>query len=275
MTDFSPQDAPASPRTIRLLHLTDLHFLAEAGQRMLGVDTERTFADTLATALDSGPPPDLALLTGDLVQDPVASAYRRLRSRLAVLPCPAYCLPGNHDDPALIQENLVGDNVFFLPGFVVGNWRFVCLDSTIPRQPYGRLGDGELALLESHLAEHPERHTVIALHHHAIPSGSAWMDTMLLEDAGRFFDSLARYPKVKAVVFGHVHQAIDRMHRGIRMIATPSTCFQFKPLQVDFALDPVPPGYRWIELHPDGGIDTALERVREIPEGLDISSRGY
>jgi Icc protein len=255
--------------------LTDFHFLAESGQRMLGLDTEQTFADVLEAALASGPAPDLALLTGDLVQDPAASAYQRLKARLAALPCPAYCLPGNHDDPRLIEDHLTGGNVFFQPSVLLDHWQIVCLDSTIPRQPYGRLGEEQLRLLETLLAAQPQRHALVALHHHPVSTGSAWMDTMLLEDAEPFFSLLERHGQAKGVVFGHVHQAVDRLHRGFRVLATPSTCFQFKPLQADFALDELPPGFRWIELHPDGAIATSFGRLPEMPAGLDFSSRGY
>ncbi len=279
MTDFSPNAPPGkadvSPRVARILHITDFHFLAEAGQKMLGVDTERSFADVLKATLDSGPQPDLALLTGDLVQDPVESAYRRLRNQLSALPYPAYCLPGNHDDPELISEILAGGNVFFQPRILLDHWQIICLDSTIPRRPHGRLAESQFGLMETLLAERPDRHALIALHHHPAPSGSAWMDTMLLENNGRFFGLLEKYSQVKGVLYGHVHQAVDRIHGGLRLLATPSTCFQFKPLSIDFGLDAVPPGYRWIELQPDGAIDTILERLREVPDGLDFTSEGY
>jgi len=279
MTDFPTNAAVPPPegasRAIRVLHITDLHFMANAGGRMLGLDTERSFADVLAAARNSGPPPGLALLTGDLVQDPVASAYQRLRPWLAALPCPVYCLPGNHDDPRLIEEHLAGGNVFFQPSILLDRWQIVCLDSTIPRQPCGRLGETQLALLQRLLEAEPRRYALVALHHHPAPSGSAWMDTMLLEDADRFFGLLERHGRARGVVFGHVHQAMDRIHRGFRLLATPSTCFQFKPLQTGFALDAAPPGFRWIELRHDGAIDTRLERLTEMPEGLDFASRGY
>ena len=277
MTEPSPRavSAESPPGTIRILHLTDFHFLAEAGQRMLGVDTEASFADVLETALSSGLTPDLALLTGDLVQDPVPSAYQRLRARLEALPCPVYCLPGNHDDPRLIEAHLAGGNVRFQPSVLLDHWQLICLDSTLPRRPHGQLGDEQRVLLESLLTGHPERHALVALHHHSVPSGSVWMDTMLLGDAEQFLSTLDRHPLAKAVVFGHVHQLIDRVHGNIRLLATPSTCFQFKPLQVDFALDALPAGYRWIDLLPDGGIETTAHRARELPAGLDLKSRGY
>lgn len=271
MTDLAPNTAPA----VRVLHITDFHLLAERGQTMLGVDTEQTLADVLDAAVGSGLRPDLALLTGDLVQDPVSSAYRRLRTRLARLPCPIYCLPGNHDDPGLIAAHLADGQVRFQPHILLDHWQIICLDSTLPRQPYGRLGETQLALLESLLAAQPDRHALVTMHHHPLPSGSAWMDTMVLEDADLLFAILERHPHAKALVCGHVHQSLDLCRAGRRLLATPSTCFQFKPQQADFALDPLPPGYRWIELFPDGSIATRLERLPETPAGLDLSSRGY
>jgi Icc protein len=264
-----------SPRSIRILHLTDFHFLAEGKQTMLGVDTEQSFSEVLAGASGSGRRPDLALLTGDLVQDAEASAYRRLKTRLAALECPCYCLPGNHDDPALIKEVLAGGSVHYQPQVLLDRWQIICLDSTIPRQPYGRLGENQLSLLKALLDQQPERFALIALHHHPVPCGSRWMDAMVLENADLFFGILEMHRQVRGIVFGHVHQTMDVVHKGLRLLGTPSTCFQFKPNQADFALDPVPPGYRWIELRPDGSFDTELERSAALPAGLDVESRGY
>lgn len=262
-------------RSTRILHLTDFHFLAEGKQTMLGVDTEQSFSEVLARANDSGRRSDLALLTGDLVQDPEASAYRRLKTRLAALECPCYCLPGNHDDSALMKGILAGGSVYYQPQVLLDRWQIICLDSTIPHQPYGRLGEDQLSLLKTLLDQQPERFALIALHHHPVPCWSHWMDAMVLEDADRFFGILEQHPRARGVVFGHVHQAMDVVHKGLRLLGTPSTCFQFKPNQADFALDPTPPGYRWIELLLDGGIYTELERSATLPAGLDIESRGY
>jgi Icc protein len=35
------------------------------------------------------------------------------------------------------------------------------------------------------------------------------------------------------------------------------------------------PGYRWLELHDDGKIKTAVSRVPEKNYGIDFSSTGY
>lgn len=279
MSDFPPipatGNASATAEPIRILHLTDFHFLARGRKTMFGVDTEQSFVSVVASALQSGPRPDLALLTGDLVQDPEASAYESLKARLSPLPCPVYCLPGNHDDPELIARVLTKGNIDYQRQILLSHWQIICLDSTIPGQPHGRLTEEQLELLNATLGKQPQRYALIALHHHPVASGSPWMDTMILGNAGRFFDVLGQHGQVRGVVFGHVHQAMDSIYRGLRILSSPSTCFQFKPNQADFTLDPIPAGYRWIELHPDGRIESTLGRTAELPAGLDVNSHGY
>jgi Icc protein len=259
----------------RILHITDSHFLAEQGQTLLGVETELSFAAVLEKAKQKSWRPDLALLTGDLAQDPCASSYERLRRRLVALDIPCYCLPGNHDDPRLMSEVLPAENVYVRSQIFIDKWQIICLDSTISGKPGGRLSADQLCLLENSLTGHPDRYALIALHHHPIPSGSLWMDTMVLENADEFLAITQNHTHARVITFGHVHQVMDEVHGELRLLASPSTCFQFKPRSPTFALDRVPPGYRWIELYSDGTIDTGVERLAEMPAGLKFTSKGY
>jgi 3',5'-cyclic-AMP phosphodiesterase len=58
-----------------------------------------------------------------------------------------------------------------------------------------------------------------------------------------------------------VHQPLDEMRDGLRVIATPSTCAQFKPLSDEFAVDDAPPAWRTLSLHADGRLETTLRWV--------------
>lgn len=259
----------------RIVQLTDFHLLADPAKVMMGVNTDESFLAVLSTARVAHREADLCLLTGDLAQEARPETYRRLRTYLQELEMPCYCLPGNHDAPGLIGEHLVGDNVFYRYGIVLDHWQIVCLNSTIPGDPGGYLEADQLEILEASLSASPERHALVALHHSPLPTGSQWLDTMRLGNADEFLTVLARHPQVKAVVIGHVHQSMDQTIRGVRVLACPSTCFQFKPASGDFALDAIPPGYRWMDLYPDGRIETGVERLAEIPRGLDMASAGY
>ncbi|WP_457817339.1 metallophosphoesterase, partial [Staphylococcus aureus] len=73
-------------------------------------------------------PPDVVLVTGDLVQDDPAG-YPHIRSVFGTLGMPILCIPGNHDDPAVMRREL-RSAPFHVGGFAdFGAWRLVLLDS--------------------------------------------------------------------------------------------------------------------------------------------------
>ncbi len=73
-----------------------------------------------------------------------------------------------------------------------------------------------------------------------------------------FMNIVRSNPNVRGVLWGHVHQSLDSFVHGVRFMATPATCAQFLPGSVDFAIDNRPPGYRMLELMPDGAIQTEV-----------------
>lgn len=256
--------------TLRLLHITDSHILPDPEARFYGADS----AATLRAVIDHANRDrfDLILFTGDLTQDPVPQSYRRFAELCAGLRAPCYWLPGNHDEPALARRILDETPLLNEPVIRKGPWLIVCLDSTVPDSAGGSLSEEQLGLLERTLSRHPSLHTLIALHHHPVPSGSAWMDTMILDNAGEFFAVLGRHPQVKTILHGHTHQVSDFEIEGKRVFGTPSTCIQFRPASRTFALDEEQPGYRWLELGPEGSVATGICRVAVLtppPPGSD------
>jgi Icc protein len=73
------------------------------------------------------------------------------------------------------------------------------------------------------------------------------------------------HDNVRGVVWGHVHQASDRSRGPVRLLSTPSTCAQFLPNSEFFALDERPPGLRWIQLFPNGEIQSRIDWIEEKP----------
>jgi Icc protein len=155
------------------------------------------------------------------------------------------------------------------------HWQMILLDSQVVGVPHGRLSDKQLALLDEKLAQYADRHTLVLLHHHPILVGSAWLDQHTLKDADDFWQVVQKHNNVSAVLCGHVHQDMNVMHHGVRVMATPSTCVQFKPNSDDFALDTTSPGWRELVLKADGQLETYVKR---LPAGCfqpDFSSAGY
>lgn len=261
--------------TVKILQLTDLHILARVGDTMLGIDTEYYFRRTLDQAHADHGQFDLILLTGDLAQDPCAESYRRIRRHLQGYHTPCLCLPGNHDDLALMREWLVGEWISCDRQRSLGNWSIVCLNSQKPESPVGNLADEELETLERILQADGERPTLLAMHHPCIASGSQWLDTMRIENSDAFIALLKRFPQVKAVVCGHLHQPLDVKFDEISMLVTPSTCFQFTPNTEKFSIDQCSPGYRMIELGEAGQIQSRCYRIPEPLTELIRTADGY
>jgi Icc protein len=120
------------------------------------------------------------------------------------------------------------------------------------------LSEESLGFLDDALARFADSHVLVVLHHHPVPVGSAWLDSIRLMNGPELLQAVARHRNVRGMLWGHVHQSFDGMHDGVAMMSTPSTCFQFVPGRDDFAIDERPPGYRWLHLYPDGRIDTRV-----------------
>lgn len=261
--------------TLRIVQLTDMHLYADPRRDLLGVPTEQSFLDTARQARRDHWPVDLVLATGDLVHDHEAATYQRLHTHLAALAAPVHCLPGNHDDPALMRAHLCAGSVQASKAVDMAAWRIVLLDSTVRGSDAGHLAATELAHLDAQLGGAADRHVLVCLHHNPVPVGSPWLDTMMVDNGAEFFAVLDRHPQVRGVLWGHVHQVYDQIRNGVRLLASPSTCIQFQPRSEGFALDEAPPGYRWLALHANGMIETGVARLENYTATLDRRSGGY
>jgi len=271
----SPDEKRAASRSLHLLQLTDSHLFADPEGRLLGQNTRRTLDLVLELAQQTCWPVDRILLTGDLVHDESSEGYRFLTERLADLAVPCSCLPGNHDSLNPMEAELERADISLEPNVCCGAWNLVFLDSTVPGEDGGHLGAGQLALLEQALADHPDLHALVCLHHQPVPVGSAWMDTMALDNGEEFFAVIDRHPKVRGVLWGHVHQEFESRRKDVHLLASPSTCFQFLPGSEEFAVDPATPGFRWLNLHSDGRIETGVRRIAAYPDPVDLKTNGY
>jgi len=245
---------------LRLVQLTDTHLYDTPDGRFGGVDTRASLAAVLAAVAREAPPPHLLVATGDLAMDGSAGAYRQLAAQLAPWPA-ALCLPGNHDEPAVLAA-VAPELGRALPCcLALGAWDLVGLDSRVPGQPGGALGTAQLAWLDHTLGAGPGRPCAIFLHHPPVPVGSPWMDAMGLADAADLWRVLSAHARVRFVACGHVHQVFDTRHGAVRVLATPSTCVQFAPRAMRYSVDARAPGYRVFELAGDGRFATRVERV--------------
>lgn len=259
----------SSNDSICIVQITDTHLYADAQGRLKGVRTDRSLNAVIDQVLETAPGFEFVLSTGDLVHDDSDAAYERFRSHLQRLDRPVFCLPGNHDEVGRLQHHLNDETFHCNRSLRVGPWLLVFLDSSLPDSPAGHLAEAELDALDRTIRGHDARHVLICVHHHPRPLGSAWLDTMVIDNGDELLRRAVRHGRVRAILCGHIHQEYDTELQGMRLLGTPSTCIQFLPGSDDFALDTAAPGWRWLRLQPDGTIDTGVVRLPAPTDPLD------
>jgi len=252
-----------------LLHFTDTHLYAEPQRETLkGFNTTDSLIKVLNAAWHKYRQPAGILLGGDLTQDDSMASYvtlqKLIESRWHGIPVRA--IPGNHD-VADDLENIFGK----IDSLNLPCWRVVCVNSQFPGHVAGRLS--AQALIELDQAISCDDHVLIMLHHPPVLLDSPWMDEINLKNADAFWRVLDKHSNVRGVLFGHAHQEFEVQRKAVRVMGSPSTCLQFMPGSEVCEFERVEPGYRWLELHEDGSIQSGIERIEMVlPEDLTDTS---
>jgi Icc protein len=255
---------------LRFVQFTDLHLYGSDTESLRGVRTAPALEHTLAQARARDWPVDAVLVTGDLVQDDPAG-YAQFHKLFKDTPVPVLCIPGNHDDPQELRRALDCEPFVLSAYRDFGPWRVIMLDSTIAGSAAGHLSEASLAQLEQALRTAAGRHALVCLHHHPVSMASRWLDQVGLDNAADFWRIIDAQRNVRAVLWGHVHQSYDARRGDVRLLATPSTCAQFKPGAKEFAIDTLPPAYRTLQLRPDGTLSTEVVWVEQCAAGSSSS----
>ena len=261
----------------RIVQITDPHLFQDTNGELLGINTQASFSQVLSEIQQQQYDYDLVLATGDLVQDNSDEGYLRFRQEVKALNNKmVFWIPGNHDFQPKMFEILKEDSVSAKKHILLGDkWQILLLDSQVQGVPHGQLEAEELDWLKLKLQEYPERYSLVVLHHHLLSTGSAWLDQHNLRNANELAEVLAPFKHVKALLYGHIHQQVDSEWLGYQVMATPSTCIQFKADSNTFALDVVQPGWREIDLHADGHIETRVKRIQQASFLPNMQVEGY
>ena len=165
-------------------------------------------------------------------------------------------IPGNHDIWDSMQP------VFELKPIEFSNWTIVPLDTHVESRVSGEVSYDAILWLQECL-EHSHENVMVVGHHPLVDIGVAWLDAHQVENATDVLSILQMHQNVQAYICGHVHLESFKQHGRLKLWTTPSTCWQFASDIDTFALSPLTPGWRWLELHSDGTIDTRVERLSE------------
>ncbi|MGH9275872.1 MAG: metallophosphoesterase, partial [Acidimicrobiales bacterium] len=184
------------------------------GEPVFGRDADERLAAVLAAWTATGERADLVLLTGDLADDGSADGCARLAEAVARLDAPVLAIPGNHDRPAVVASMWDGPRTAS-----VGEWLVAGIDTTVPGEVHG---DIDVPAVMAWLDTLDRGPMILALHHPPMSRSTA--DEFRLDGAAELLAALAERPHVRAVVGGHLHDAVDlEAPSGLAVLGCPST----------------------------------------------------
>lgn len=262
---FPRRTTPALVREPFFVQISDTHLFCDPNARLWDVAPD-AMLDRALEEVETLGKPAFILVTGDCSGDGSAESYERLAAKMRRLGAPAYYVPGNHDDSGTMARVLLGKELGarqkLTQTFDAFGWRFILLDSAVPGEDGGELGDSQRAWLRATLAAQPQTRTIVVVHHNPMPVGSLWLDSMTLADGNALNAIVDTSSQVRAVLFGHVHQVFESRSNGTQYLSAPSTFFQFKPNSQLFGKDDRPGGARVVRLNGDT-LRTAVLRFGE------------
>ncbi|HIE95815.1 MAG TPA: hypothetical protein EYG03_27410 [Planctomycetes bacterium] len=253
---------------IRILQLTDLHVFSEPQQRLKGIPTRECLQDVVAWILQHEAPFDHLIVTGDHTHDELPESYQAVQQILTPWADRIWQVPGNHDARKILRsvfaDRIKGkdaDQVRF--SFTDEGWLCVGLDTHLPGEVAGWIEQEQLDWLRNVISEASVSQVALFLHHPPVDVGSEWMDAIGLGGREGLQQLISEDERIRLVCCGHVHHEFESQIGAAKVYTTPSTGIQFNPsgAVANFAADA--PGYRVIEVGPDG-FSTHVMRLPEV-----------
>lgn len=253
-----------STEVLRFVQMSDLHLEPNQEHQVAHFVPYQNFQKVIAAIADLQPQPDFIIVSGDLAHDKKPPVYDQVAESLKSLGLPLYWLPGNHDDPEIMQVMAEANQVFMPNHFQFKGIQFFLLDSVAKNRidNYGEFSEEELSTFNEALRQNPQMPAVVLLHHHPLPTGFAWMDSSILRDSEKFLAIIKQNPQVKAVLFGHIHHILEKELGETQFMSAPSTAYQFKK-EEHFAWSDAGPGFRYLEINAQGEINTQVHFVAQ------------
>ena len=254
--------------SIRVVQISDCHLFTEPDAELRGVRPHDQVRRALEHVTTHESECDLLVISGDLAHDELRPTYVVLREMLGDWVPRCRIIPGNHDHRESMHDVFAeivttGEQEVCFEHQLSG-WRILGLDTHIPGQVHGEIGEAQCQWAHDRLSEKPDLPALVFMHHPPFSVETRWLDKIGLRNADRFHELLRPFPAVRIVCCGHVHHEFQMDEDERRYLTTPSVAVQFCPRTNNAEIDTVPAGYRVFDLHEDGSFETEVVRLAPV-----------
>ncbi|MCW8090545.1 metallophosphoesterase family protein [Alteromonas sp. ASW11-130] len=244
---------------MRLIQLSDCHLFAD--KHAVGYASVNPYESLKQVLkLSASLRPDLVVVTGDISGDNSEQSYRHFLALVQahLSTTEVSLVPGNHDNNEFFI-NVVGEYLLHSAFPIeIGGWEVHGFDTRY-KTTLGKVKDVQLEQVKANVLRSPDKHHMVALHHHPVAANS-WMDTHALYNREGLIDFVKKAAQVKLLIHGHVHFPLKRTIDKKPVLGVPSTCWQWK-MTKEFNVSTEKPGLRIIDLHNDGSWTTQIRRL--------------
>ena len=235
--------------TLHFVHITDMHLLNQTENTFHNFNTYKTLESVFSHIQENYDDIDFLLITGDVSQTGDEQSYKVLKSLLQQFKFSIYCVPGNHDSPGFLQQVIPNCPKESVNVIQFGKFSLVLLDSCVENEHHGVISQDCLHQLENYLRYNKDQFNIFAIHHPPVLINSKWLDDLSLLNKTAFLTLIEKYSKDTLILFGHIHQEFDQHMGNLRLLSTPSTCYQFTSnIATMKCTKTPPPAYRYIRL---------------------------
>lgn len=193
-----------------LIQITDTHILPPGEVLYGSIDTALHLGKTVEKINRMRPLPDAVIFTGDLVEHSDQACYKHFIELIEPLKAPAWVIPGNHDEPAVMLDAFSATPCFPANGqtyqYAVEHlpFRILALNSHSDGTELPEYNQHKLAWLEDQLSL-SDKPVLIAIHHPPMTTGIELIDMGGAEWFQGIKSVLAKHSQVKLVICGHCH----------------------------------------------------------------------
>jgi len=242
---------------ISIIQITDPHLTRHNNTEIKSCNTNSSFERVLQNVV-SNEQIDFIIVSGDISDDGSRESYQFYKNTLESLKKPFVSIPGNHDNKDNFKLVFQKDfpNISCIP--LSDEWGLITLDSSVDDEEGGVLTDKQIKTAQDLIEASLHKNLILCLHHQPINMGF-WIDEIGLQNKDQFLSLILDQPKVKAVVWGHVHHEYQTTLGSILFMSTPSTCYQFGEDETNQSRQK--PGYRKIYLYDLGKLTTQVVRI--------------
>lgn len=247
---------------LKFVHITDSHLLNQSEETFHRLNTKESLERVLSNSQTLYPDIDFFLFTGDISQTGTEESYALFKSVIQDYDLPFYCVPGNHDTPKLLQHVIPNCPDNSINVIQLGQFSLVLLNSWVEDKHHGMITQRCLQQLDDHLQNSGDQFNIIAIHHPPVLINSQWLDDLGLHNQTEFLQVINKYSQKTLLICGHVHQEVDQQLEKLRLLATPSTCHQYKVTsKYMHRIEKPSPAYRFIKLSATKNIDTQVHYI--------------